>query len=104
MSKTKIELTKEQEDLINQFGNVICSGGKTYTFMPFWFEKDDEEKTYQIHSLDRIPVELKKLILSFRDKKDSGHIPKENCHTPEHHDYEIDYYGNCLGCTDKEKL
>lgn len=102
--KTKIGLSSEQEDLINEFGNVINSGGKTYTFIPFWFEKDENENFHKLHSLDRLPIQLKKLIESFRDKKDSGHIPKENCHTPEHHNYEIDYYGNCLGCTDKEKL
>ena len=67
MKTVKIELTKEQEELISQFGNVICSNGKTYTFMPFWFEKDDEETTYEIHQLGSLPKELVRLIKSFRE-------------------------------------
>ncbi len=56
-----ILLTKEQQSLVET--NSTCIEGKYY-FIPYWFEKmeDNLPGSFKIHSLERIPENLRKLI------------------------------------------
>jgi len=77
MKNVKIELTKEQEELIDTHSNRICDDNSEYSFMPLWFEKREGHEYFYLHSLGSLPDKLIKLVKSFRFDNDTLREEKE---------------------------
>jgi len=61
----KIEVTKEQSDLIK--GISHCVNGEWY-YIPYWF-KDLGNNVFEEHSFDKLPDELKDVLMDSRYKQ-----------------------------------
>lgn len=67
MAKRTVVL-KESERLLQELASVIHAHGKTYYFMPYWFEKTDEPDVFIVHSLEQsLPGNLQEVILNNRN-------------------------------------
>jgi len=51
----KIELTASQESLVTEFPPIKGSGGKDYYYIPFYFVKIGEGRTYELLEFDQLP-------------------------------------------------
>ena len=69
MKGVKLQLTKEQEEFLSANCNRVHSGGKLYSFIPFWFEHEEGSDMYTPHLLGEVPKELEKYIMSVRDSE-----------------------------------
>ena len=67
MEKIKLQLTKEQEGFLSANCSRVYSGGKLYSFIPFWFEHEEGSNMYTPHLLGEVPKELEEFIISGRD-------------------------------------
>lgn len=70
MSLNKIELDESQIWLLQRYGHIVnAPDGKTYYFLPYWFECDsDSEQSFIMHSLDNLPKELMEYLENNRKK------------------------------------
>lgn len=58
---------KGSEEMLIYLSTIINTDGKTYYFMPYWFEKTDEPDVFIIHSLEQsLPGNLQEVILNNR--------------------------------------
>ena len=49
--------------MLEKWAHVIeDEEGKSYYFLPYWFSQNDWEDEYEMHRLDHLPENLKKLI------------------------------------------
>jgi len=64
-----INLNDETIALLQRMGSVVnAEDGKTYYFLPFWFECDNEsENSFIIHHLNRLPKPLVDKIIKDRE-------------------------------------
>ena len=67
MERVKLQLTKEQEEFLSANCSRVWTGGKFYSFIPFWFEHEEGSDMYTPHLLGELPKELVEFILSGRN-------------------------------------
>ena len=65
-AKVQIKLTNKQVELI-QTGSHAMVNGNSYYFLPFWFKQTDKKNVFELHYLDHLPDELKKVIKKSRE-------------------------------------
>jgi len=63
----EIKVTDDQASFIEGYTMVTDLEMEVY-YVPYWFEKTGHN-TYRPHSLDSLPEEIKKVILSHREKE-----------------------------------
>lgn len=67
MAKT-VRLSLDGEKVMNELATIIQAEGKTYYFMPYWFEKTEVPGVYYVHSLEnKLP---RKLIESIKKNRE----------------------------------
>lgn len=54
-----IRLSLDSDKVMNELATIVEADGKTYYFMPYWFEKTAVPGVYYVHSLERkLPSKL----------------------------------------------
>jgi len=64
----KLKLSKEVVEFIEASASKVNVGGKSYSFIPFWFEHNEDNSIVIPHSLENVPKELKEHVLELRNK------------------------------------
>ena len=63
-----VKLSKETEEFLIENGNMFIES-QVYYFLPFWFQKLDDDGEYAMHSLGNLPRHLEKHIKAMRNDK-----------------------------------
>jgi hypothetical protein len=70
MSKDTISVQYQCEDRLGsilQTGTIVMTAkGKTYYFLPYWFELDKKSGDYTAYGLDKLPDDLVEAIKEMR--------------------------------------
>lgn len=75
--KTVTKFSKRMEDFLHDNGNCVeihqsPHQSEVYYFLPFWFQKWDDDGGYALHGLGNLPPSLEKHIKAMRhDKKEA---------------------------------
>jgi len=64
-----LQLTKDQIEFLETHSNVMCHDGEKYYFMPFWFERDENEDLFKVHRLGYLPKKITSFIEMMRNDR-----------------------------------
>ena len=60
MENIKIKITKEQDDLFRNTGNLCnLSNGDIYMNIPYWLKETDEEYVYEYLTTEQLPDDIR---------------------------------------------
>lgn len=62
----KLELTREQIELLENNSDVAINGRQKYYFMPLVFERSGESNYFKLHHVDKLPPKVERIINEFK--------------------------------------